>query len=189
MLGPQGAGKGTQAKRISAEYDLAHISTGERFRREIASGTEFGLRIEPILGAGELVPDELTIGRLRQWVDEGAAVHGFVLDGFPRNLTQAQALDAMLAGLGRSLDAILFLDLPDAEAIARIRGRAAAEGRADDTPDALRRRLEHYHHDTEPVVEYYRATGKLVPVHAERPVDAVYAEIQSALEHLGARVA
>jgi adenylate kinase len=189
MLGPQGAGKGTQAKRISAEYDLAHISTGERFRREIAGGTDFGRRIAPILEAGELVPDELTIARLRDWVDEGAAVHGFVLDGFPRNLAQAQALDAMLAGLGRSLDAILFLDLPDAVATDRIRVRAAAEGRADDTPEATKRRLEHYHQDTEPVVEYYRATGKLVPLHAERPVGDVYSEIQAALELLGARVA
>jgi adenylate kinase len=189
VLGPQGAGKGTQAKRIAAEFDLRHISTGERFRREIATGTDFGRRIAPLLEAGELVPDELTIARLRGWVTEAGAARGFVLDGFPRNLEQAEALDAMLAGIGRELDAILFFDLPDEIAKQRMLGRAAAERRADDTPEAIARRLELYHSVTEPVVEHYRVTGKLVPLHAERTVEDVYAEVQDALEQLRERVA
>jgi adenylate kinase len=189
VLGPQGAGKGTQAKRISAEYELPHISTGERFRREIEAGTAFGAQIAPIIAAGELVPDELTIGRLREWFSDDSTRNGFVLDGFPRNLAQAEALDAMLGEIGRSLDAILYFDLPDDEAVRRLLGRAADEERADDTPEVIARRLAIYHSETEPIVEHYRATGKLVPLHAERPVAEVYTEIQVALEQLGARVA
>jgi adenylate kinase len=189
VLGPQGAGKGTQAKRIAAEFEVSHISTGERFRREIADGTDFGRRIAPLLAAGELVPDGLTIERLRGWLTEAEAARGFVLDGFPRSLEQAEALDAMLAEIGRELDAILFFDLPDDVAKQRMLGRAAAERRADDTPEAIARRLELYHAVTVPVVEHYRVTGKLVPLHAERTVEDVHAEVQEALEQLGERVA
>ena len=109
---------------------------------------------------------------------------GFVLDGFPRNLAQAEALDVMLAEIGRSLDAILFFDLDDVTATERALGRAHEEGRADDTPDGIARRLAVYHEVTEPVVEHYRVTGKLVPLHADRSVDAVYAEIDEALRLL-----
>jgi adenylate kinase len=189
VLGPQGAGKGTQSKRVSTEYELLHLSTGERFRREVEADTEFGRIVAPILASGELVPDELTIARLQEWITDATAAHGFVLDGFPRNLAQAEALDAMLAGIGRSLDAIFFFDLPDTLATSRALGRASLEGRADDTPQAIARRLEHYHAETAPVVEHYRVTGKLVPLHAERSVEDVYAEIQEALEQLGVRVA
>jgi adenylate kinase len=109
------------------------------------------------------------------------AVDGFVLDGFPRNLAQAQALDAMLSAIGRGLDAILFFDLPEEVALERMRGRGEEEGRGDDTPEAMQRRLEIYRRQTVPVVEHYRATGKLVPLHASRSVDEVTDEIQRAL--------
>jgi len=181
VLGPQGAGKGTQAKRIAADYDLPHISTGDRFRAEIASGTEFGQRVQGILAAGELVPDELTIGKLREWI-HAEGQDGFVLDGFPRNLAQAEALDTMLRELGKELDAILFFDLPDDVATQRMLKRAQEENRADDTPDVIARRLEIYHAETEPIVEHYRATGKLVPLHADRSIEEVYTEIQQALQ-------
>ena len=181
VLGPQGAGKGTQAKRIAADYQLPHISTGDRFRAEIAAGTEFGKRVQSILSSGELVPDELTIAKLREWLlAEGA--DGFVLDGFPRTLTQAGALDDLLKALGKQLDAVLFFDLPDQVAVDRLLKRAADENRPDDTPDVIARRLAIYHSDTEPIVEHYRATGKLVPLHAERTINEVYDEIQQALE-------
>jgi adenylate kinase len=184
VLGPQGAGKGTQAKRIAQEYGIPHISTGDMFRAAIAAGTELGQRVKPILDAGELVPDELTVALIRDRLAQPDAQQGFVLDGFPRNLRQAEELDAMLAEIGRALDAILFFDLPDDVAIERMRGRAVQEGRADDTPEAMARRLEIYHEETEPVVEHYRATGKLVPLHAERTVEDVWNEIQDALEQV-----
>ena len=182
LLGPQGSGKGTQAKLVAADHGVPHVSTGDMFRAAIAAGTELGRRVEPILAAGELVPDELTVALIRDRLAQPDALDGFVLDGFPRNLAQAQALDAMLAEIGRELDAILFFDLPDDLAIERLLGRAREEDRADDTPEAIARRLEIYHEQTEPVVEHYRASGKLVPLHAGRGVGEVHAEIQRALE-------
>jgi len=182
VLGPQGAGKGTQAKRISAEYGIPHVSTGDMFRAAIAAGTALGVEVQGILARGDLVPDETTVAMIEQRLREPDAEDGFVLDGFPRNLTQAEALDASLGGLGRSLDAILFFDLPDDVATERLLRRAAEEGRPDDTPEVIARRLAIYHSETEPIIEHYRATGKLVPLHAERSIDDVWREIEDALK-------
>lgn len=184
VLGPQGSGKGTQAKRISAAHGVPHVSTGDMFRAAIAAGTGLGRRVEPILASGDLVPDDLTVALIRERLSEPDAREGFVLDGFPRNLGQAEALDEMLADIDRVLDAVLFFDLSDELAVERIRGRAVDEGREDDTPQAIARRLAIYHDQTEPVVERYRATGKLVPLHAERSIDEVSAEIEDALDLL-----
>ena len=184
MFGPQGSGKGTQAKRISEEHEIPHISTGDMFRAAMRDDTHLGLQIKPIYDRGDLVPDELTVALIRERLAEPDAAGGFVLDGFPRNLMQAEALDAMLAGIGRGLDAILFFDLDDETATERALGRAHEESRADDTPEAIARRLALYHEQTEPVVEHYRATGKLVPIHAERSIEAVWAEIEEALRLL-----
>jgi adenylate kinase len=181
VLGPQGAGKGTQAKRIAEDYGIPHVSTGEMFRAAIAEQSELGRRVDPILAKGELVPDELTVALIRDRLSRDDARSGFVLDGFPRNLAQADALDTMLAEIGRELDAILYFELPDEVSRERMVKRAAEENRADDTPDAIERRLQIYHAETEPIVEHYRATGKLVPLHAERSVDEVYEEITDAL--------
>jgi len=185
VLGPQGSGKGTQAQRLSADHGIPHVSTGEMFRAAIADGTELGRRVEPILAAGELVPDELTVALIRERLSKPDTTAGFVLDGFPRNLAQAEELDAMLAEIGRTLDAVLFFDVPDEVALERLLGRADEEARHDDRPDAIERRLEIYHEHTEPVVERYRTTGKLVPLHAARSVDEVTAEIADALELVG----
>jgi adenylate kinase len=185
VLGPQGSGKGTQAARLSSDHGIPHVATGDMFRSAIAAGTELGRRVEPILAAGELVPDELTVELIRERLSQPDAANGFVLDGFPRNLAQAEELDAMLAGIGRSLDAVLFFDISDEVALERLLGRAADEGREDDRPEVIARRLEIYHEQTEPVVERYRATGKLVPLHAARSVGEVAAEIADALELLG----
>lgn len=182
VLGPQGSGKGTQAKRISAAYGVPHVSTGDMFRAAIADGSELGRRVEPILAAGELVPDELTVAAIRERLAQEDAREGFVLDGFPRNLVQAAALDTMLLEIDRVPDAVLFFDLSDDIAMERLRRRARDEGRPDDTPDVMGRRLAIYHDQTEPVVEYYRGAGTLVPLRAERSVDDVFAEIQDALE-------
>jgi adenylate kinase len=186
VLGPQGAGKGTQAQRISAARAIPHISTGDMFRAAIAAGTELGRRVEPILAAGQLVPDDVTVALIRERLHEEDAEGGFVLDGFPRNLAQAEALDEMLGSIERELDAILFFDLSDDVATERLLRRAELEGRPDDTPEVIARRLAIYHDDTEPIVEHYRATGKLVPLHGGLSIDEVWAEVETALEVIGA---
>jgi adenylate kinase len=163
------------------------VSTGDIFRAAIADGSELGRRVEPILAAGALVPDDLTVGLIRERLAAPDARDGFVLDGFPRTIAQAQALDETLAETGQALDAVLFFDLDDDVATERLRGRAVDEGRQDDTPEVIARRLAVYHEQTEPVVEHYRATGKLVPLHAERTVGEVFAQIQAALEQVEAR--
>jgi adenylate kinase len=187
VLGPQGSGKGTQAKLLAGDLGIPHVSTGDMFRAAIAQGTELGRQVEPILAAGELVPDALTVALIRERLAEPDAADGFVLDGFPRNLAQAEALDGMLATIGRALDAVLFFDLSDELAIERMLGRAQEEGRADDTLEVIARRLEIYHEQTAPVVEHYRASGCLVPLHAERSIEEVATEIQEALELIGRR--
>jgi adenylate kinase len=187
VLGPQGSGKGTQAKLLAGDLGIPHVSTGDMFRAAIAQGTELGRQVEPILAAGELVPDALTVALIRERLAEPDAADGFVLDGFPRNLAQAEALDGMLAAIGRALDAVLFFDLSDELAIERMLGRAQEEGRADDTLEVIARRLEIYHEQTAPVVEHYRASGCLVPLHAERSIEEVATEIQEALELIGRR--
>jgi adenylate kinase len=181
LLGPQGSGKGTQAKRIAAAHGVPHVSTGDMFRA-LDGSTPLGREVAGIMTRGELVPDEVTIRMIRDRLAEDDAAAGFILDGFPRNLTQAHALDAMLAEIGRDLDAILFFDLPDDVARTRMRLRAHLEDRPDDTPEAMERRLTIYHRETEPVVEHYRTTGRLVPLHAGRTVEEVYAEVEAALD-------
>jgi adenylate kinase len=187
MLGPQGSGKGTQAKKISEAYEVPHIATGDMFRAAIAAGTELGRRVEPLLEAGEMVPDDITIALIRERLGEEDAQRGFVLDGFPRNIAQAEALDAMLEEIDRPLSAVLLLELSDDTARERLGRRAVLEGRADDQPDAIERRLRDYHEKTEQVVDHYLATGKLVKMHAERPIDEVWAEIEDTLEQVQAR--
>ena len=184
VLGPQGAGKGTQAQRIAVDYAIPHISTGDMFRAAIAEGSELGQQVGPILASGRLVPDEITIELIRNRLARADARAGFVLDGFPRNLAQAEALDAMLVEIGRRLDAVLFFDLPDELATERMLLRAGSEGRADDAPAVIARRLATYHELTEPVVEYYRTGGTLAPLHAARTIPEVYAEVQEALAEL-----
>ena len=184
VLGPQGSGKGTQASRLADERGIPHVSTGEMFRAAIAADTDLGRLVEPLLTSGELVPDALTVALIRQRLSEPDAAEGFVLDGFPRNLTQAEALDSMLAEIGRDLDLVLFFDLDYGISIERLHHRAVEEGREDDTPDAIARRLELYNEQTLPLVELYRATGRLVPIHAERTIDEVATEIAEALDLL-----
>jgi adenylate kinase len=154
------------------------------FRAAIGAGTELGRRVEPILASGDLVPDDLTVSLIRERLAEPDAERGFVLDGFPRNTAQAEALDEMLVEIGRELHAVLFFVLDEEIAVERLRRRGRDEGREDDTPEAIERRLRLYHEQTEPVVERYRATGKLVPLHAERSIDQVATEIAEALELL-----
>jgi len=184
VLGPQGAGKGTQAKRIAAEYEIPHVATGDMFRAEQAAGTDFGRQVGEIMQRGDLVPDELTVAMIENRLAQPDAADGFVLDGFPRNLAQAAALDVMLGSIGRGLDAILFFDISDAAGMERALSRAELEGRADDAREVIARRLEIYHRETEPIIEHYRATGKLVPLHAGRSIEQVCSQISDALQQV-----
>jgi adenylate kinase len=186
LLGPQGSGKGTQAKRIADEYGLVHIATGDILREAIAAGTELGRRVQPIVERGDLVPDALMVDILRERLEQPDAREGCVLDGFPRTLAQADALDEMLAGIGRRLDVVFELQLTDDAARERMLGRAREEGRRDDTPEAIDKRLRLYHEETEPVVEHYRATGNLVGVHGDRSIPEVFSEIQQVLNQVEA---
>ena len=183
ILGPQGSGKGTQARLIAAAHDVPHVATGDMLRAAVAEQTDLGRRVRPILERGDLVPDELMVDLIRARIaDEG----GFVLDGFPRTVPQAEALDAMLDEIGKPLDVVLLLEVSDDVSLERLLGRRAAEGRSDDAPDAIRNRLRLYHELTEPVVERYRADGTLVTVDGERTVDEVARAIEHALERTGA---
>jgi len=189
LLGPQGSGKGTQAKRIQAEYGVPQIATGEILRDAIATESELGRRVKPIVESGQLVPDDLMIEMIRVRLGEDDAQDGFILDGFPRTLPQAQALDEMLADIGRELSIVFGFQLADEIGIERMTKRAAIEGRKDDTPEAIAQRLSLYHAQTEPLIGHYRAQGNLVGIHADRSVDEVFAEVQEALEQTAARSA
>jgi len=179
ILGPQGSGKGTQAMRIAARYDIPHVATGDILRSAIAEGSELGRQVEPILERGDLVPDDLMVGLIRERL---ADENGFVLDGFPRTVPQAEALDAMLEEIGKPLDVVLLLDVSDEVALERLLERGAEEGRRDDARDVILNRLRLYHGLTEPVVERYRSDGMLQPVDGERTVDEVFGAIEDALE-------
>jgi len=184
LLGPQGAGKGTQGKLISREYGFPHIATGDILRAAMGEGTELGCKVKPIYDAGGLVPDDIMIGLIRERLAADDAANGFVLDGFPRTAVQAEALDEMLDEIGRPLTVVLEFQLPEEVSIERLTRRAGEEGRADDTPEGIRRRLRLYHEETEPLIEHYRARGNLVGIPADRPVEAVWTEIQRVLEQV-----
>jgi adenylate kinase len=187
LLGPQGSGKGTQAKRIEAEYGIPHIATGEMLRAAIERETELGRRVKPIVESGQLVPDDLMIELIRERLGHLDAADGFILDGFPRTSRQADALDTMLEEIGRGLSIVFEFQVSDAVCIARMHKRAELEGRKDDTPEAISQRLALYHEQTEPLVEHYRLQGNLIGIHADRSVNEVFAEIQEALEQVTAR--
>src|SRR5215210_7042158 len=144
LLGIQGSGKGTQAKRIASEYGIPHIATGDMFRAEIAAGSELGKRVEDILARGDLVPDELTIEMIRHRLAQPDTRDGFVLDGFPRTMAQADALDDLLAEIARPLTIVFELQVLDEIARERMTRRARDEGRSDDTPEVIDRRIELY---------------------------------------------
>jgi adenylate kinase len=188
LLGPQGSGKGTQAKLISKTYGLPQVATGDMLREIKELDTELGRRVRGIYDRGDLVDDATIVDLIESRLDRGDTIPGFILDGFPRNTVQAEALDELLARLGRDLDVVFELQVVDRDVLLeRLANRAAEEGRTDDTPDAIRKRLEIYDRETAPLVEYYRSTrGNVVGIHAERPIDDVFAEIRAALDQVTA---
>jgi adenylate kinase len=186
LLGPQGAGKGTQAKRISAEYGIPPIASGEILRAEMAAGTELGQRVQEVYDRGDLVSDDLMIELIRNRLEQPDTEVGFILDGFPRTTVQAEALDSMFSDIGRTFNVAFALQIPDEVAFERLRRRAEVEGRADDTDEAIKRRLDNYHRETEPLIEHYRTRGNLVPIRGNRTENEVFADIQAALEQVPA---
>jgi adenylate kinase len=187
LLGPPGAGKGTQAKRLSEDRGIPQISTGDMLREAIAAETELGKRVKPILDSGELVPDELMVALIRERLGRSDTESGFILDGFPRTLAQAEALDAMLRDIGRQLECALEFQLDEEDAVGRLLGRARQEGRSDDTPDVIRNRMDVYRKQTEPLVAYYSAQGILIRIDASAAIDVVQSEIEQALSEIAVK--
>lgn len=175
LVGPPGAGKGTQAARLSVRLDVPHISTGDLFRDNMRNGTELGVRAQRYVDAGDLVPDEVTVAMVEDRLSRPDAAEGFLLDGFPRNTSQADELSKVLAGLDQRLDAVLLFEVDDEELIARL----TARGRSDDTEDVIRNRQEIYRRETEPLIEYYRDV--LVSVDAMGAMDEVTDRAMDAL--------
>jgi adenylate kinase len=182
FIGPQGSGKGTQAKRLAAARGIPHIATGDIFRAAIAEQSELGRQVRPYLDTGSLVPDELTVGLIGERLQQPDTAGGFVLDGFPRNMAQARALDELLARIGRPLTVVFEFALADELALERCLGRAIEEGRLDDTAAVIVKRLTIYREQTEPIVEHYRGAGILAVIRAERSIDEVNADLARALE-------
>jgi adenylate kinase len=189
VLGPQGSGKGTQAKLISKTYGIPHIATGDMIREMKELDTPVGREVRAVYDAGQLVQDDLIIRMIRDRLDRGDTLPGFVLDGFPRNLAQAEALDELLRELGREVDLVFEFQVPNrAVLIERMLKRAAEENRSDDTPEAIGQRLEIYDRETAPLVEYYRSTrGNVVGINADQTVEAVFADVRAALDQVAAR--
>lgn len=210
MLGAPGAGKGTQAKRIAEKYGIPHISTGDIFRANIKNGTELGKKAKTYMDQGALVPDELTCDLVMDRIQQEDCQKGFVLDGFPRTIPQAEALDAALKKIGQTMDYAIDVDVPDENIISRMSGRRAClscgatyhitfnptreEGkcdacgsetvlRDDDKPETVQKRLEVYHAQTQPLIDYYKEQNILKTVDGTRPMDEVFEAI---IEILGA---
>ncbi len=180
FLGPQGSGKGTQAALLSKLLGVPHVSTGEMLRQAVADGTELGRQAEVIMTAGELVPDDLVVAMVAERLIADDARCGYLLDGFPRNEAQARALDAAMEG--DALDTVVLLEAPEDELLGRMLKRAAAQGRKDDTPEAIARRLAVYDSETAPLADYY--PGVSVPVtriDAVGTIDQVFSRLALAL--------
>jgi adenylate kinase len=177
FLGPPGAGKGTQAKLLSHSFKVPHISTGDILREAVAQKTELGQKAEAFMIAGELVPDDLILGLIRERLVTEDALRGWLLDGFPRNVDQAAFLETLLDSINQPFDCVVNLDVPDEVIINRLLQRGQAEGRADDTEETIRHRLEVYRERTEPLIEFYRHRQKLVSVDGNQPIEAVSDEL------------
>ena len=183
LFGPPGAGKGTQATAMVERYNLRHLSTGELLRKEIAEGTELGLKAKSLIDAGSLVPDEVVEGMIDNAFKTTEGGSGFLLDGFPRTIAQAEALDKMLAASGEEVTSVISIMIPDEMIKERIRHRAAIEGRADDASDeTVNNRIRTYHEKTEPLVDFYRKAGKYVEIDGTGTIEEVRGTIFNAMD-------
>jgi adenylate kinase len=181
LLGAPGSGKGTQASRLREHLQVPHISTGELLRAAVAAGSPLGLQAKAVMEAGNLVSDDIVLGMLEERLLRPDTGNGFILDGYPRNLAQARALDALLAKIGQPADVAVQLDVATDLLVDRLSGRAQLEGRADDSPEAVRKRLAVYAEQTAPVVDFFRNQGKLACVHGEGGMDEVLSRLIEAL--------
>ncbi|GAB3023933.1 MULTISPECIES: adenylate kinase [Oleiagrimonas] len=187
LLGAPGSGKGTQASRLKKELDVPHISTGDLLRAAVAAGTPLGRKAKAVMDAGQLVSDDIMLGMLEERLSQTDARNGFILDGYPRNLAQVEALDGLLQRLNQPLDAVVKLEVPSEEIVGRCEIRFKAEGRADDNPEVVRKRLAVYAEQTAPVADWYQRHGMLKVVDGVGELDAVFQRILAVLP--GDRVA
>ena len=178
FIGPPGAGKGTQAERLVETYKMAHLSTGDMLRAARDAKTEVGLKAEQFMSSGALVPDDIIVAIIAERLGQDDCQTGYLLDGFPRTIAQAEALDKMLAEKGTPLDAVLELQVPEEELFRRLAGR----GRADDTPEVIRQRLEAYRKQTEPLLAYYGQRGSLESIDGLGTVDEIFDRAKVVLE-------
>jgi adenylate kinase len=181
FIGPPGAGKGTQARRLAADLGVPHLSTGDILRRAIERDTPLGRQAASFMNRGQLVPDEVVIDIVGQRIAEPDCASGFLLDGFPRTLEQARALDELLQGREEAIDVVLELQADQEELVRRMLNRAQEEGRADDTPEAIRQRFEVYRRQTEPLLDFYRQRQVLRTVDGTGTPDKVFARIQASV--------
>lgn len=178
LFGPPGSGKGTQAAGLVEKYELLHISTGDLFRYEMGNNTPLGQKAKSYIEKGELVPDEVTVGMLRNKVDANLDVEGYIFDGFPRTVPQADELDNLLAENGNEVTLLLMLDVPDDELVKRLLLRGETSGRADDIDEAIiRNRIEVYKNETTPVFDYYAEKGKATKVHGVGTIEEIFGRL------------
>ena len=182
LLGAPGSGKGTQATRLKEHLQVPHVSTGDLLRAEVKAGSPLGLQAKDVMARGELVSDAILLGMLEDRFSRDDMAKGFILDGYPRNLAQAAALDALLQRIGQPLDAAIQLEVDNELLIDRLAGRAQAEGRADDNPESVRKRLQVYDEQTAPVIGFYRDAGQLGVVDGVGTLDEVFTRILAALD-------
>ena len=181
LLGPPGSGKGTQATRLKEYLQVPHISTGDLLRAEVAAGSPLGVQAKEVMARGDFVSDEILLGMLEARFARPDTAKGFILDGYPRNQVQADALGELLKKLGQPMDYAVQLEVPTDLLVQRIAGRAAAEGRDDDTPEVVRNRLDKYTSQTAPVIDYYRQHGQLTVVDGVGSLDDVFNRLIEAL--------
>ncbi|HWG66422.1 MAG TPA: adenylate kinase [Rhodanobacteraceae bacterium] len=181
LLGAPGSGKGTQAKRLKVDLGIAHISTGDLLRAAVKAGTPLGLKAKAVMESGQLVSDDIVLGLLEERLAQSDTKSGFILDGYPRNLAQANALDALLARVGQPLDAVVKLNVPDAAIVKRCEIRFEQEHRADDNPETVRKRLAVYAEQTAPVADFYGRRGLLTEIDGVGAIGAIGDRVLAAL--------
>lgn len=185
LFGPPGSGKGTQAAKLVEKYQLLHISTGDLFRYEMGNNTPLGLKAKSYIAAGELVPDEVTVGMLRNKVEANPDVEGYIFDGFPRTIPQCEALDELLSEKGTMISKLIMLDVPDEEIIKRIKKRGETSGRRDDLDESvIRNRIEVYKSETTPVFDYYATQGKSVKINGVGSIEEIFERLAEEIDVL-----